>query len=183
MNVLRSPAFVAAVALVVLPFALLAGGLTLRHYANFAVCSTLESLKKRIAADSPKLERYGIHVMASQNGRGEVVLGDSHEYESDITPFDKVEIENLMLAELRRMIDLPTWTIQERWHGVYAKAPDLVEFHQELDSGVFAVISSGGAGMTLSMGLADQHWEAWESSGHVERDVRLESQPLRAWSK
>jgi glycine/D-amino acid oxidase-like deaminating enzyme len=154
---------------------MLAGGLTLRHYANFAVCPALEALKERIAAETPELDRYGIHVMASQNGRGEVVLGDSHEYDADITPFDKDQIDALILAELRRMIDLPTWEIHERWHGVYAKAPNLVEFHRKLDDEVFATISSGGAGRTLSMGLAEQWWQAWD----VEQEEPLASYMTR----
>jgi FAD dependent oxidoreductase TIGR03364 len=150
---------------------MLAGGLTLRHYPTFAVCPSLAALKSRIASETPELDRYGIHVMASQNGRGEVVLGDSHEYFGDITPFDKVQIEQLILAELHRLIDLPSWQIQQRWHGVYAKAPGLVEYDAEIEPEVFAAISSGGAGMTLSMGLAESHWEHWDSSSTTNADA------------
>ena len=78
-------------------------------------------MKKRIAAETPELDRYGIHVMASQNDAGEVILGDSHEYDSDIDPFDKAVIDDLILRELSRVIRLPSWEIAERWHGVYAK--------------------------------------------------------------
>ena len=52
---------------------MLAGGLTLRHYKNFENCPTLEAVKSRIARDHPQYDRYGIHVMASQNGSGELV--------------------------------------------------------------------------------------------------------------
>ncbi|MCA9233947.1 MAG: TIGR03364 family FAD-dependent oxidoreductase [Planctomycetales bacterium] len=138
---------------------MLAGGLTLRHYAAFGICRTLSALKERIEAETPELNRFGIHVMASQNGLGEVILGDSHEYHDDASPFDKAEIDELMLRELRKMIELPDWTIRERWHGVYVKAPDTIQLDAQPEPGVRVAIASGGAGMTMSFGLADEYWE------------------------
>lgn len=133
-----------------------ASGLTLRHYANFEICPTLAAVKERIARETPELDRYGIHVMASQDRFGSMVLGDSHEYGSDIEIFDKAEIDELMLRELRRLFDFPDWTIAERWHGIYAKNTDGAEFRAEPLPGVHIATGMGGSGMTMSFGLADR---------------------------
>jgi FAD dependent oxidoreductase TIGR03364 len=139
---------------------MLAGGLTLRHYAAFAECDSLRPLKERIARETSELDRYGIHVMAAQNGRGEVILGDSHEYDPDISPFDKGQIDNLILRELRLLLELSDWTIHERWHGIYPQIPGEVQFLRDVAPGVTVAIASGGCGMTMSFGLAEEYWSS-----------------------
>lgn len=135
---------------------MLSSGLTLRHYDSFAICPSMSALKQRIARETPELDRYGIHVMASQDRHGCLVLGDSHEYDTDIEIFDKAEIDDLILRELRRLFDFPDWTIAERWHGVYAKHPQGPIFRAEPLPGVHLATGAGGSGMTLSFGLAGQ---------------------------
>lgn len=142
----------------------IASGLTLRHYTAFENCPSLPALKKRIADESPELDHFGIHVMASQFPNGSIILGDSHEYGTDISPFDKTKIDDLMLRELRKVIRLSDWTIHERWHGIYAKHPTRPVFESQPAQGVHIFVGTGGAGMTLAFGLADQAWSRWEKT-------------------
>ena len=136
----------------------LASGLTLRHYTSFQCCPSLARLKDRVQAETPELDRYGIHVMASQNELGEVILGDSHEYDEDISPYDNQLIDDLILRELHKQFVLPDWTLQARWHGIYAKHPSRSMVELSPRPGVNVCVAPGGAGMTLSFGYADRFW-------------------------
>jgi len=139
----------------------LASGLTLRHYAAFRDCAALTAVEARVAEQSPDLDRYGIHVMASQFPGGEVILGDSHEYGDAITPFDKTLIDELILRECRKVFRLDDWSIAERWHGIYAKHSDLPVYEAQAADGTHIFVGTGGAGMTMSFGLADRAWQRW----------------------
>lgn len=136
-----------------------AGGLTLTHYPAFEICPSLPELRQRIADTMPEYGKYGIHVMAAQNQAGEVVIGDSHEYDDAISPFDKDEIDRLILDYLWKMLRVPDPTIRRRWHGVYAKHPTLVQFTAEPQPGCHILASPGGSGMTLAFGLAERWWD------------------------
>lgn len=138
---------------------MLAAGLTLRHYKSFANCLGLSALKERVARETPEFDRYGIHVMASQNGAGELTLGDSHEYGTEITPFDKEEIDRIVLNYLKTFLTPPNGTnfaIASRWHGIYVKHPEKSMILARPEPGVTLVTGVGGAGMTLSFGVAEK---------------------------
>ncbi|MFM8271410.1 MAG: TIGR03364 family FAD-dependent oxidoreductase, partial [Gemmata sp.] len=138
----------------------LAGGLTLCHYKAFELCPALPALRQRIAATLPEYVKYGIHVMAAQNDRGEVVIGDSHEYDADISLFDKAEVDHLILSRLRGMVELPDWNIAARWHGVYAKHPEKPFVTAEPHPGCTVAVAPGGLGMTMSFAIAEEWWAA-----------------------
>ncbi len=140
---------------------MLAAGLTLRHYRAFATCPTLPALAQRLDREMPDYGRLGIHVMAAQNGQGEVVIGDSHEYGDAIEPFDKTEIDDLILTYLRTFVTIPDLTIAARWHGIYVKHPTEAYVVAQPTPRMLAVSGVGGAGMTLSMGLAEQVVASW----------------------
>lgn len=137
----------------------LAGGLTLRFYPSFRVCESLAALEARISREMPEYDRWGIHVMASETPLGEITLGDSHEYDLDTELFDKPEIDEYILRYLRTFARLAEERIAQRWHGVYAKHAEWPWFTAEPEPGVRVVTALGGAGMTLSFGLAEKTME------------------------
>ena len=139
----------------------LASGLTLRHYMTFRDCPSWKQLHARIETETPELNKFGIHVMASQCSNGEVILGDSHEYGDKITPFDKFEVDELILREAHKVFRLTSWTMSQRWNGVYAKHPDLPVFEAVAEDGACICVGTGGAGMTMSFALAERAWSRW----------------------
>jgi len=94
--------------------------------------------------------------MASQNGLGEVVIGDSHEYGDAVGPFNNERIDDLVLQYLQGFLDLPTLRIAQRWQGTYAKHPTAPYWVVHPSPEVAIVTGLGGSGMTLAFGLADQ---------------------------
>ncbi|HEY9258830.1 TIGR03364 family FAD-dependent oxidoreductase [Chitinophaga sp.] len=135
----------------------LCAGLTLAHYSAFDSCEALVPLKQRFAEEMPEYVKWGIHLLISQNGAGELSIGDSHEYGPDFEPFDKAFINDLILKYMHTFLQAPTYTIQEQWHGIY---PKLTNGEMDLvfspEKNVTIVNGMGGAGMTLSFGLAQE---------------------------
>ena len=134
----------------------LAAGLTLRFYKAFAICKTLAALKARVAAEKPEYDEWAIHVLASQTADGAITLGDSHEYGTQVSPFNRSSIDDLILQEAETFLKLPSWDIAERWYGVYSLHPDKPFFDAAPTPGVRIITAPSGSGMTLSFGLAER---------------------------
>lgn len=135
---------------------MLAGGLTLRHYPVFADLPSLAAVRDRVQRENPEFDRWGIHVLVSQNGAGELILGDSHLYGDDITPFDDPAIDQAILDYLSTFLDWPDLRIAARWNGQYAKHPSEPWLIRAMTSDAVLVTGVGGAGMTLAFGLAER---------------------------
>ena len=141
----------------------LAAGLTLRFYPSFGVCRSLPTLKQRITEETPEYDRWGIHGLVSQTACGELTLGDSHEYGLTVDIFNREEIDHLMLNYIGTFLRAPIMRVAQRWYGVYAKHLDRPYLSFDAAPGVRIVTSPGGAGMTLSFGIAAETLERMES--------------------
>lgn len=134
----------------------LAFGLTFKHYPTFAICSALGPLKERIARETPELDKWGIHVMVSQTARGELTIGDSHEYGLAVNIFDNPAVTRQILDFAKTYLRVPTLEIAEQWHGVYARHPEHPFLRVAPTEGVRVVTVTSGIGMTMSFGIAEQ---------------------------
>ncbi len=138
----------------------LCAGLTLRHYAAFTKCPSLRKVDARYDLESSDYKKHGVHVLLAQNAQGEFIIGDSHHYSKTVEPFDFEEVNSIILDYLQSFVDLGKLTITERWNGVYPKIQGNTNMVVEPEPGVTIVNGLGGAGMTLSFGLAEEHINA-----------------------
>jgi glycine/D-amino acid oxidase-like deaminating enzyme len=135
----------------------LCAGLTLRHYAAFTKCSSLAKVDQYYNTLSEDYRTHGVHVLLAQNQYGELIIGDSHHYGKTLEPFDSEAVNDIILDYLHSFVDLGKIRITERWNGTYPKIKDNISFVHEPSENVTIVTGLGGAGMTLSFGLAEEN--------------------------
>lgn len=133
--------------------------LSLLRYPGFAGGPAAERLGRRIAAERPDLVAGGVHLIVTQLPGGDLILGDTHEYGDTPSPFGDEALDELVLAEARRLLGVPALALRERWHGVYPSAPgDPFCIEQPLP-GVAVVEVVSGIGMTTALGLAPRTFD------------------------
>lgn len=146
----------------------LCGGLSLAHYKSFEIAPSLQELKGYFLETMPEYLQWGIHVMLCQNGEGELTIGDSHEYGWVHDPFDKQFLNRMIIDYLRKFAVIRNWDLLQSWNGTYSKlASGHSEFIQQPEEGVTIVNGLGGAGMTLSFGLAEDVLNSFTSQSRI----------------
>jgi hypothetical protein len=119
----------------------LCGGLTLIHYAAFKNLQAHQVLRNYYQTHHPAYLDWALNVMVSQNGSGELILGDSHEYGPDLDPFNRTHVNDMILDYMKTFAQFKDWS---------------TEFICEPEAGVRIINGLGGAGMTLSFGLMEE---------------------------
>ena len=137
----------------------LCGGLSMIHYPGFQAAASLPLLRKRYEEQYAEYLKWGIHVMVSQNGNGELTIGDSHEYGLVHDPFDKAFINDMITQYLQTFANFKDWKLLQSWHGIYPKMMDgKTELIVDIAPGVTVINGIGGNGMTLSFGLCEEYF-------------------------
>lgn len=133
-------------------------GLSIRRYESFQECPSFQKIKALEAPDSFE-KRYGVHILFKQALDGSIILGDSHEYasakDSDALGYDlNMEIDEFMISEAKKIIDLPTYEIQRRWFGIYSQCKTKDIFEHNPSPNIHIITGIGGKGMTASGGFS-----------------------------
>ncbi len=139
----------------------LCAGLTLLHYDSFKDCNSVSLLKKRVNSEMPWANADGIHVLLGQNDEGDLIIGDSHQYGLTHDPFIKETINHKIINYLQSFFVAGTLNITERWTGYYSKLVESNNTYLAIHPTAYVTIVNGvgGAGMTLSFGIAEESIE------------------------
>lgn len=136
-------------------------GLSIRRYEAFYECPSFEAIKTKESSDSFE-KKWGVHILFKQAIDGSVIIGDSHEYadaaDIDDLGFDlRMDVDEFMIQEAKKIFELPTFEIQNRWFGMYSQCKENDIFQHTIDNNIHIVTGIGGKGMTGSAGFSKEN--------------------------
>ncbi|MDK1395186.1 TIGR03364 family FAD-dependent oxidoreductase [Pseudomonas protegens] len=129
-------------------------GLSCVHYGAFADLPEAAAVQAQILSEAPHLHEHGIHLLISPTPYGELIIGDSHDYGSDPSPFNAEQVDNWLLELAEQTLGCRVRVV-ERWQGVYgARGPAPFSF-LEAAPGVHVALMHTGVGMSVGPAMAE----------------------------
>ena len=135
--------------------------LSLVRYRGYATLPEAAVLRARLEHEAAAELAHGIHLIVVQGEDGSLVVGDSHHAQRSASPFASEEVDELILRELRQVLDLGRLRVQERWVGTYpvgGGGDALVEPCGEL---LRVVVVTSGTGASTAFALAEDVMDNW----------------------
>ena len=129
--------------------------LSLVRYRGFNALPGAARLEDRLRQEVPRALQHGIHLIVVQSADGSLVVGDSHQYGAAMPPFVPAEAEELILAEMQRVLCLGHYQVQERWTGIYPSA-NQDAFCETVLPDVQVLSVTSGSGMSTAFALAEE---------------------------
>jgi len=131
-------------------------GLSCLHYGAFSDLPEATALRAEVAAREPALLDHGIHLLASPTPYGDLIIGDSHEYGDDASPFNTEEVDALLASLVEQTFRTPIRVV-ERWQGVYGASNGTTGQPFSIvraAGGTTGVVMHSGVGMSVGPALA-----------------------------
>ncbi len=80
----------------------------------------------------------------------------------DLSEILDSRIETLILSEARKLIELASWQLSARWHGVYSMPGNAELYRTTIDGVIHLVTGIRGKGMTTGPAVARETIEVLE---------------------
>lgn len=134
-------------------------GRTIRRYESFKECPSYQRI---ISYKDPNDEclQLGIHLLFKETHEGHLIVGDSHQY-APYTEKDSLypylidqHINELILGEMSKILDIGQYKIVKTWNGLYTQLATGDISHSQPDENIHVITAIGGKGMTASLGWA-----------------------------
>ncbi|MFW0757132.1 TIGR03364 family FAD-dependent oxidoreductase [Pseudomonas sp. H11T01] len=131
-------------------------GLSCVHYGAFVDLPEAAPVQAQILRDSPHLHEHGIHLLISPTPYGELIIGDSHHYGSDPSPFNAEQVDNWLIELAEQTLGFKVQVV-ERWQGVYgSRGPGPFSFLRAAP-GVSVALMHTGVGMSVGPAMAERN--------------------------
>ncbi|WP_417661514.1 TIGR03364 family FAD-dependent oxidoreductase [Pseudomonas sp.] len=130
-------------------------GLSCVHYGAFSDLPEADAIREEIRQQQPELQANGIHLLISPTPYGELIIGDSHVYGSDIEPFNSEATDQILINLAEQTLGAPIEVV-ERWQGVYGSRGPGPFSVLCADQSVTAVLMHTGLGMSVGLGLGER---------------------------
>ncbi|NBF05502.1 TIGR03364 family FAD-dependent oxidoreductase [Pseudomonas sp. Fl5BN2] len=131
-------------------------GLSCVHYGAFADLPEAAAVQAQILREAPHLHEHGIHLLISPTPSGELIIGDSHDYGCDPSPFNAEQVDNWLIELAQQTLGCKVQVL-ERWQGVYgARGPAPFSF-LEAAPGVNVALMHTGVGMSVGPAMAENN--------------------------
>ena len=131
-------------------------GLSCVHYGAFADLPEAAAVQAQILREAPHLHEQGIHLLISPTPYGELIIGDSHHYGSDPSPFNAERVDNWLIDLAEQTLGCKVQVL-ERWQGVYgSRGPGPFSFLRAAP-GVSVALMHTGVGMSVGPAMAERN--------------------------
>jgi FAD dependent oxidoreductase TIGR03364 len=129
--------------------------LSLVRYRGFSELPGAARLHDRLRVELPRTLEHGIHLIVVQGSDGSLVVGDSHQYGEAMPPFVPAEAEQLILAEMQRVLCLGHYQVEQRWTGIYPSGAQEAFIETVLPDVQLLSVTSG-TGVSTAFALAEE---------------------------
>jgi D-hydroxyproline dehydrogenase subunit beta len=135
--------------------------LSLVRYRGYADLPAAQTLRRRLDAESSEELANGVHLIVVQAADGTLVVGDSHHDACTPEPFARADVDELILAEMQRVLEVGACRVVERWVGTYPTGPDQDAIVEAPDPATRIVVVCSGTGASTAFALAEDVFRDW----------------------
>ncbi|WP_144634751.1 TIGR03364 family FAD-dependent oxidoreductase [Bordetella genomosp. 13] len=129
-------------------------GLSCVHYGAWSDLPSAQALRATLQERHPELLAHGIHLLISPTPYGELIVGDSHAYGVDASPFNAEAVDDMML-DLASQALACRLKVVERWQGVYGAHGPAPFSVLQADAQTTVAVMHSGVGMTVGLAIGE----------------------------